>query len=446
MVPQILNLAGSHPAPHLILCQRIFVPVGTVIVQSATSVKIINPIPLYSLFIANAISLLGNVFTMIAIPWFVLQTTGSATQTGITGFFTILPVVLAGFFGGTWIDRLGYKQTSIISDLASGMTTALIPLLYLTIGLELWQLMVLVFLGALLDAPGGTARHALLPELAEQAGMPIERATSLAHVIERSARLVGAPLAGLFIGLIGTTNVLWLDATSFFVSAGLVWIFVPKIRTHEEKGARDYFNELKDGLRFIAHDTLILSMVIMLMLMNFLDAMFGGVLQPVYVKEVYGNALSLGLLLSANGGGAVIGGLIFAALGHRLPRHVTFVSAFVFIGLRFWVYALYPPVWILIVVTLITSLGAGPINPIIGAIEFERIPPKLRGRVIGAITAGVWVAMPLGLLLGGLLTENLGTFIMMLGLACAHLIVTVSMAFIPAMKEIDRKPQASNLS
>src|SRR6266508_4583462 len=119
-----------------------------------------NSLPIYSLFTANAISLVGNVLSAIAIPWFVLQTTGSATQTGITGFFTVLPVVLAGFFGGTLVDRLGYKRTSIISDLASGVTTTLIPLLYFTIGLEFWQLMVLVFLGALLDAPGSTARSA----------------------------------------------------------------------------------------------------------------------------------------------------------------------------------------------------------------------------------------------------------------------------------------------
>jgi len=399
-----------------------------------------NFIPIYSLFIANAISLIGNVFTMIAIPWFVLQTTGSATQTGITGFFTILPVILAGFFGGTLIDRLGFKRTSILADLASGATTALIPLLYLTIGLEFWQLMILAFLGALLDAPGGTGRHALLPDLADQAGMTIERATSLAHVIERSARLVGAPLAGLLIGMIGTANVLWLDAASFFVSAGMIWFLVPQTVAHEEKEPGMYLHELRDGLHFIAHDSLLLSLVIMLMLTNFLDAYFGGVLQPVYVREVYGDALSLGLLLSANGGGAVIGGLIFAAIGHRLPRHRTFVAAFVFTGLRFWVYALYPPAWVMILITLITSLGAGPISPIIGAIQFERVPAHLRGRVFGAVTAGVGIAMPLGLLLGGVLTENLGTFVMMVGLAIAQFLTTLSMAFIPALKGMDRKP------
>jgi len=146
------------------------------------------------------------------------------------------------------------------------------------------------------------------------------------------------------------------------------------------------------------------------------------------------------LLLSANGGGAVIGGLIFAAIGHRLPRHRTFVAAFVFTGLRFWVYALYPPAWVMILITLITSLGAGPISPIIGAIQFERVPAHLRGRVFGAVTAGVGIAMPLGLLLGGVLTENLGTFVMMVGLATAQFLTTLSMAFIPAMKGMDRKP------
>jgi MFS family permease len=406
-----------------------------------------NPIPLYSLFIANAISLIGNVFTLIAIPWFVLQTTGSATKTGITGFFNILPVVLAGFLGGTIVDRLGYKRTSIISDLASGVTTALVPILYFTIGLEFWQLMILVFLGALLDTPGNTARAALLLELAEQAQISIERVTSLDHVIERGARLVGAPLAGLLIGVMGTANVLWLDAASFLVSAGIIWILVPVFDTlQKEAKAGNYLSELKDGLRFIGRDSLILSIVVMVMLTNFLDAIFGGVLQPVYVKEVYGNALNLGLLISANGGGAVIGGLIFAAIGHRLPRHATFVGAFVLTGFRFWVYALYPPVWVLIVVTLITSVGAGPLNPIIGAIEFERIPANMRGRVFGAITAGAWIAMPLGMLLGGVLTDRLGTFIMMIGLAITFLITTLSMAFIPAMKEMNRKPQSSSFA
>jgi MFS family permease len=373
-------------------------------VQAASSPRK-NPIPLYALFAANAVSLVGNVFSLIAIPWFVLQTSGSATQTGITGFVAVVPAVLAGFLGGALIDRLRYKRASIISDLASGVTTALIPLLHFTIGLEFWQLLVLVFLGSLLDAPGGTARAALLPDLAEQAGMPIERVTSLTHVIERGSRLVGAPLAGLLIGAIGTEN----------------------------------FGEMKDGFHFILRDKLILSIVVMVMLTNFLDTIFWGVVRPVYVKEVFGEALNLGLLTAVNGGGAVIGGLLFAAFGQRMSRHLTFVGAFMLAGMQFWVYALQPSFAVLLVATLITSIGAGPLNPIIGAVEFERIPADMRGRVFGAITAGAWLAVPLGMLLGGVWTESFGTYPLLIGLGVIYFITTLSMAFIPAMKEMNRK-------
>jgi len=401
-----------------------------------------NSFPIYSLFTANAISLVGNVLSAIAIPWFVLQTTGSATQTGITGFFNVLPVVLAGFFGGTLVDRLGYKRTSIIADLASGVTVALIPLLYLTVGLQFWQLMVLVFLGALLDSPGSTARNALTPELAEMAHMPIERATSLIHIIERGARLVGAPLGGFLIALIGTENVLWLDAVSFFISAGIVAVTIKVHQPvhHEEETPRGkYFDELREGLRFIYTDKLMLAMVIMIMLTNFLDAIYGGVVQPVFVKQVYGQALDLGLLIAANGAGAVLGALIYSTIGLRFPRHAVFVFGFVLTSLRFFLFAMYPPLGVALVFVVIASLGAGPLNPIIGAVEFERVPKTMRGRVGGAISAGAWSAMPLGMLIGGVLTEALGVRPMLLGLGVVYLITTVSMAFIPAMKEMNRK-------
>jgi len=71
-------------------------------------------------------------------------------------------------------------------------------------------------------------------------------------------------------------------------------------------------------------------------------------------------------------------------------------------------------------------------------VKFARIPPTMRGRVFGAITAGTGMAMPLGLLLGGVLTERFGTFAMMLGLAITFFLTTLSLAFIPAMKQMNR--------
>src|SRR5215216_459664 len=89
--------------------------------------------PVFAILAAEAISQTGNAITNLAIPWFVLATTGSAAKTGITAFANITPTVLASLFGGALVDRVGNKRMSIIADLMSGLTVATVPLLYLTV-------------------------------------------------------------------------------------------------------------------------------------------------------------------------------------------------------------------------------------------------------------------------------------------------------------------------
>src|SRR5436853_6337812 len=91
----------------------------------------------------------------------------------------IQATAFSAFFGSTIIDRLGYKRTSVIGDIASCITVMLIPLLYSTIGLAFWQLLALVFLGGLLKSPGVTARSSMVPDLAKMTSMRLESANAL---------------------------------------------------------------------------------------------------------------------------------------------------------------------------------------------------------------------------------------------------------------------------
>lgn len=399
-----------------------------------------NQIPLIALFTANAISMTGNMIAVVVIPWFVLKTTGSAAQMGITGFFSVLPVVLAGFFGGTLVDRMGFKQSSVLADLTSGAAVVLIPILYATTGLPFWLLMLLVFLGALLDAPGDTARTALVPDLAEMAGMPLERATAINQMIERGSRLVGAPLGGLLIGFLGQANALWVDGFSFLVSALLVAFLVKG--KHKQQAAEptggNYWREMKEGIHYLVGDRLLLMIALVIMVTNFLDAGFSGVVLPVYMNQTYGSALSLGLIIAMGGGGAVIGALLYGWLGVKLPRFFTFVSMFILVSLRFFVLLFNPPLWVLLASTFLLCVGAGPLNPIIYAVEYERIPPEMRGRVFGIVTAAAWVAMPLSELAAGFLVNSLGTLPVIIGCGVIYVAATVSMLLMPSMREMDR--------
>ncbi len=82
----------------------------------------------------------------VAVPWFVLETTGSAARTGLAAAAIGVGAVLAVVLGGPLVDRLGFKRASVLADLASGATVAAIPLLYLAGLLAFWQFLVLVFL------------------------------------------------------------------------------------------------------------------------------------------------------------------------------------------------------------------------------------------------------------------------------------------------------------
>ena len=175
---------------------------------------------------------------------------------------------------------------SILADVASGVTVAAIPLLAATVGIELWQLLVLVFLGALFDAPGATARRSLLPDLVQLAGTRMERATGSPAGIQRGSILVGAPIAGLLVTVMGAPNVLWLNTASFAVSALLVARLVPVLAAAPatRPSPASYFSDLLIGLRFITRDPLIRMVVLIVLVTNFLDAPFP-VVFPVFARR-----------------------------------------------------------------------------------------------------------------------------------------------------------------
>jgi MFS family permease len=377
--------------------------------------------------------------TLLAIPWFVLQTTGSVTRTGITAFFATLPAVFSAFFGSVLVDRLGYKRTSVIGDLASGMTIMLVPFLYSMGGLAFWQLLLLVFLGGLLKPPANTARHALLPDLAELASMRLERANSFYDGIGRVAGLIGAPLAGVLIAVIGTSSLLWLDAASFAISALLIGIAVPfQSGRQATKDENSYFGALREGVRFIRHDALVLSFVVVILITNLIDAAFFSVVEPVYIKHIFNSVLPLALITATMGGAAFVGTLLFSIVGHRLPRRLTCIIGYTVGGaLRFWIFLYLPILPVLIGWHVIAGLGIAVVNPIIGTVMQERLPAEMRARVFGAMGAGMLAGIPLGTFLSGYVVAWIGLQTTLLIMGILYLVTTLSLLINPALKVMD---------
>lgn len=401
--------------------------------------------PFVSLLTANAVSITGNSLTVVAVPWFVLETTGSASRAGVAAFCGLLPVVLSALLGGPVVDRLGLRRTSMVSDLVCAASVAAVPLLYLTAGLAFWQLLALMAVTGLFHAPGETARSVLLPDLAERAGTTMERATSAYDAASRGARMLGAPLAGVLIAAFGAEKVLLLDAATFLVSAALIGAGVRTGPPPREKGAttvRGYAAELREGFSFVRHSPLLLTIVLMVMVTNGIDQAWGAVLLPLHAKEHLGGSVQLGVVSGVFGGFALAGAVLFAAFGRRVSRRWLLFWAFLVAGPpRYFVAVLWPDLPPLVVTMAVSGLASGVLNPIFGALMFELIPPRLRTRVVGALTSGSLVAMPLGGLAGGFLADAAGLRGTLLALGGVYVVATLSPLVVPAWKGTERPPE-----
>ncbi|MEZ4570594.1 MAG: MFS transporter [Thermomicrobiales bacterium] len=369
---------------------------------------------IWALAVANGISQTGNSMTALAVPWFVLVTTGSASRTGIVGAMVALSPVFAGIVSGPIVDRLGFRESSIISDALSGVTVLLIPLLYLAGWLTFWQLLVLVFLGAFFDVPGHTARSALVPALARRAGMPLERANSILQIAYGTSDAVVAPLlAGVLIAALGAAQVLFIDAGTFAVSILIVGLLIavkPAAATGSEEPEEDSpaMDRFLAGFRFVLRDRVLQNLLPVAVLFNFVGRAYGGVLLPVYVRDEFDNPTYFGLIISAMGLGMLAGVILYGAYGHRFSRYNTLLAGFTLSAAAVWLFTL--PVFLPtdLLGMFFFGLGMGPANPLLQTLLQIRTPERLLGRVLSAIYTLFTVAAPLGVLVAGFAIDLIG--------------------------------------
>jgi MFS family permease len=397
--------------------------------------------PLVALLTANAISQLGTMLTGVAIPWYVLLTTGSAARTGLSGFVSLLPLLIAGVAGGALVDRLGARRVSVGADLLAGIAICTIPLLAHTTGLGFWPLLALIFTANLFDTPGGTARQSLLPDLAALGGLPLERVNAASAAIARAGILLGPPLSGLLIAALGPGNVLWLDAASFLISATIVRLAVPAF-SRAPRTQTSYLADLAEGVRFLRRVPIVLGLSLILAQTNILLNPLFLVILPVWVRATSGNPSLLGLLIGAFGAGTLAGTLLFGAVGARLPRRPVLLSGLALAGLPLWPLATLPGPLLTLALLAVMGLGVGPLGPLTMTVLAERTPEALRGRVFGAFFTTVNMAIPLGVLLTGLLIQRAGTHDAILVLAAAYLLPILAAVTMPVFHGLASTPKS----
>ena len=397
----------------------------------------------FALICSSFVSNTGNAFSNLAIPLFVLATTGSATRTGIVAFVNYAPPIVAAIFGGALVDRIGRRKTLMTADALSCVATALIPLFHMLDLLSFPLLLTFVALGAFLDSPGRAARSSMIPSLSTRAGYSPERAQSLSMSGFFLSQVIGPALAGIVVAASGPTTAIWVNAVSFVVSLLIVKNIVQEPEIDAPAKQSTYLEDLREGFHFVWRDGFMRAMITLASVFSMIFIPLYTVLYPVYFIRLIGSAQALGFFLGAEALGNLLGAIIYGYIGERFTRFQALIFSLAAWVPFFAVMLFTPPVWLLLITGFVSTLVSGAINPIFQVAFQVRTPESMRPRVFSMVTAGNLLAVPVGALLIGPLIEWIGVIASLGVVVVFGAAAPIVCLLVPVFREIDHPIEES---
>lgn len=403
--------------------------------------------------LSSALSLLGNSVAAVVLPLILLARTGDALAAGTLALVCAVPQMLVGLLGGALLDRVNRRNVSVVSDLVSAASIALLPIVDMVWGLSFGWFVVLGLLGAIGDIPGMTARDTLLPAVVRRDGIDLQRFLGVSQSLESLVTIVGPALAAVLIGFAGDASALWVTA-ALSCAAALVTLTLPRSvgRTgNEEKTfgrTADSRSQgivvaarasLRDGVRVLfKSDKLLRASMLLSFGIIMVMGSFQGLVLPVHFTEI-GRPELLGYVLSAMSAGLLVGSLGYTALALRLRRRTWFTLSLLGMAAGVAVMGLLPGYPVLLAGAVVLGISAGPASALLGFFAFDRIPEANRGSALGTQNALVLVVAPVAVFLTSTVVEAAGAAVGALVLVGCWLAVTVWALGARSLRKMDEK-------
>ncbi|HEY7197541.1 MAG TPA: MFS transporter [Gaiellaceae bacterium] len=372
--------------------------------------------PFIALLAAEIVSTTGSQLSWLAVPWFVLVTTGSPSRMGIVLAAEFLGTAIFGIPSSRVAARLGARNTLLACDLVRAPLVALVPLLHAAGALSFPVLVAIVFCLGALFTPSYSSQRVVLPELFGEDDRLLGQANALLRGTTASTVLIGPPVAGVLIAALGASTVLWIDAATFLVSFAIVALFVPAgSRAPEGEDARGVFA----GLRFLWRDRLLRPWTVGGACFELgWQALFAAI--PVIAFVRYGDPKVAGWLFASFGAGGILGSVLVVPALKRIDSYRLVVLAKIPQLAVLWLLALdLPAVWIAPALAAASFLGSFVTAPVTG-VQSARAPASVRPHVMAAYLTITLLAGMIGLASAGPTLEHIGFQAVFVGLAAVH--------------------------
>jgi DHA3 family tetracycline resistance protein-like MFS transporter len=364
--------------------------------------------PFALLWSGQTISRLGDSLYQIALAWWVLEKTDSASAMSMVFIFAFVPKILFVLIGGIVVDRFPRAQVMLLADLLRGVLISFVAFLAFTHFLEIWHIYIISILFGFVDAFFLPAYTALLPDLVPNKLLP--SANSLTSLSAEITGVIGPALGAFIVSWGGTPAALALDGLSFFISALCVWPLLPgstaRPTNHEQTNVLE---DLRQGFSTVLASVWLWMTIMIFALLNFTGRSPMNVALPFLVKEsLHAEVGLLGLLYSTFSLGSIIGAAWLGRLSKVRRRGLIVYLTLIIVGLA--TLALGLPITLMGVVMAIFILGVSlAINNLVWSyILQEYIPSDVLGRVASINLLGSTGLLPLGFGLTGWATDHFG--------------------------------------
>ncbi len=391
-----------------------------------------------ALLAAEVVSTTGSQMTWLALPWFVLVTSGSATKTTFVVAAELVGLAALGLPGGRLLQRLGARRTMLLCDGARAPVMAVIPLLHFADALAFPALLAVAFLLGCLTAPYFTAQRVIVPELLGEDERTISQANALLQAATRTTILLGPVVGGVLIGVIGAANVLLVDAATYVVAVAIIAAAVPARRAVRDDGEE---LGITSGLRFLLGERLLRIWWPAFALGDAAWTAFF-ITVPVLVVSRFGTEAAIaGWLIASFGVGALAGNAIaYRFLLKRVDGLALIGACIMGQALPLWLLPLPLPVWGLSAAIIASGIANGLVNPSLHTISTLRVPQPLRPTVMTAAMVLWALVNPLGLFAAGPTLDAFGTAPVLIGFAAVQ---TLTMATAGAAALLTRRREGA---
>lgn len=380
--------------------------------------------------LSDALSLVGNSIAGVVLPLVLLARTGDVLAAGSLALICAVPQFVCGVVGGAVLDRVNRRTVSVVADLISAASCALLPVVDEVWGLSFGWFVALGLLGAVGDVPGMSARDALLPSVCEREGADLQRFVGASQSLGALVNIVGPAVAALLIGFMDDVDALWVTA-AFSCAAALVTLTLPRSVGEVSSSGADAAacdaaacdaaapaasgnpgmlaaakSVLVDGLSALfATDSLLRASTLLSFGITMVMGSLQGIVLPAYFTQL-GQPEAVGYVVSAMGAGLLVGSTAYTALAHVMSRRRWLVVSLLGMAASVCVLGQFPALPVLLAAASVLGLFAGPASALLGFFAFDRVPDDRRGSAMGTLNALYLVVAPAGAFAGSVLIST----------------------------------------